>query len=335
MRIFIAGATGAVGKRLVPMLVASGHEVTGMTRSAAKAQSLRAAGAEPVVADVLDARGVKDAVVAARPDAVIHEATDLSALPVALRNIDRAFAGTNALRTTGTENLLAAARAAGARRFVAQSFAGWPYAKVGGPVKSEDDPIDPDPPKAVRETLAAIRRLEELTLGDDAVEGIALRYGGFYGPGTSLAPGGVHWKAVQKRRFPIVGDGGGVWSFLHVDDAAGATAIAVERGSPGAYNIADDEPARVREFLPVLADVIGAKPPRHLPAWLGRLLSGEAGMAMMTTIRGASNAKAKRELGWKLRWPTWREGFSALGSADGDAEGLASDQALEAADQRP
>jgi nucleoside-diphosphate-sugar epimerase len=342
MRIFLAGATGAVGKRLVPLLVQSGHEVTGMTRSPAKTEGLRAAGAEPVVGDALDGRGVMDAVAAARPDVVIHEATDLSSLG-APRNIDRAFAGTNALRTTGTENLLAAARAAGARRFLAQSFAGWPYAKVGGPVKTEEDPLDDDPPKGVRATLAAVRRLEEITVGDDEVEGVALRYGGFYGPGTSLTRGGTHWVAVQKRRFPIVGAGTGVWSFAHIDDVARATALAAERGAPGVYNIVDDEPAQVSEFLPVLADAIGAKPPRHVPEWLGRLLSGEAGVAMMTTIRGASNAKAKRELGWEPLWPSWRDGFrrgledpsAALGAAGGDAQGLAADQPLEASDNSP
>jgi 2-alkyl-3-oxoalkanoate reductase len=344
MRIFLAGATGAVGKRLVPLLLANGHHVTGTTRSSAKLAGLRDAGAEGVVADVLDGRGLAEAVAAAKPDVVVHEATDLASLS-AMGRFERQFDGTNALRTTGTENLLAAARAAGARRLVAQSFGGWPYARTGGAVKSEDDPLDPAPPKGMGPILDAIRRLEELTLGDDQVEGVVLRYGGFYGPGTSISPGEVLWAAVRKRRFPIVGAGTGVWSFAHIDDVARATAIAVERGAPGVYNVADDEPAPVSEWLPVLAEVVGGKPPRHVPTWVARLAAGEAGVSMMTSIRGAANAKAKRELGWELIWPSWREGFrrglsdegasAALRAAGGNAQGLAADQSLEAADNGP
>ncbi len=342
MRIFVAGATGAVGKRLVPLLLESGHEVTGMTRSPAKAQELRAAGADPAVGDVLDAAGVKEAVVAARPDVVIHQATDLSGLGFP-RNVDRAFVGTNELRSRGTENLIAAARAAGARRFLAQSFAGWPYAREGGSVKTEEDPLDPSPVKTTRQTLDAVRRLESAVTGAAGLEGLVLRYGGFYGPGTSMAPGAAHFDLIRSRRLPIVGAGTGVWSFAHIDDVAGATLAAVERGEPGIYNVVDDEPAPVSEWLPALADAIGAKPPRHVPVWLGRLAAGEAAVAMMTSIRGASNAKAKRELGWKLRWPTWREGFraglgdasAAFGAAGGHAQGLAANQALEASDHSP
>jgi 2-alkyl-3-oxoalkanoate reductase len=216
---------------------------------------------------------------------------------------------TNRLRTDGTDNLLAGARAAGARRFVAQSFAGWPYAREGGPVKSEDDPLDAHPPRAQRETLAAIRHLEAAAVGAADLEGVALRYGGFYGPGNALGKGGFLVEQVRKRRVPIVGDGAGVWSFLHIEDAAGAVVAALERGAPGVYNVVDDEPAPVSEWLPELAQVIGAPPPRRVPVWLGRLAAGEVGVSMMTSIRGASNAKAKRELGWRPRWSTWREGF--------------------------
>jgi nucleoside-diphosphate-sugar epimerase len=310
MRLFLAGATGALGKRLVPLLVANGHAVTGTTRSPEKAERLRAAGAEPVVVDVLNESAVVNAVTRAEPEVVVHEATALSSLD--LRKFDEAFALTNRLRTEGTDHLLAAARAAGARRFVAQSFAGWPYAREGGPAKSEDEPLDPNPPEAMRRTLDAIRYLESTVVEAHGIEGLALRYGGFYGPETSIAEGGEHWKAVQRRRFPIVGSGAGVWSFVHIDDAAAATMAALEHGRPGVYNIVDDDPAPVSEWLPALAAVIGAKPPRRLPAWVGRLAAGEAGVVMMTEIRGASNAKAKRELSWTLQHPSWREGFRTL-----------------------
>jgi nucleoside-diphosphate-sugar epimerase len=309
MKVFVAGATGAVGKRLVPLLVANGHEVVGTTRSAERAGALRKMGAEPVVVDVLDRDAVIAAVTEARPDAIVHQATALTGLGSNLRRLDRVFAPTNRLRTEGTDNLLAAARAAGVRRFVAQSFAGWPYAREGGPVKSEEDPLDANPPKPVSATLAAIRHLESAVTGADGIEGLALRYGGFYGPGTSLAEAGQHVELIRKRRFPIVGSGAGVWSFLHIDDAATATLAAVERGAPGVYNVVDDEPAPVSVFLPELAKAIGAKPPRHVPLWVGRIAAGEVGVIMMTEIRGASNAKAKRELGWRPRWASWREGF--------------------------
>ena len=308
MRVFVAGATGALGKRLVPMLVEAGHTVTGMTRSPGKAEALRSAGAEPVVADALDAPAVEAAVREAEPDVVVHELTALSSLG-SPRNLDKAFAQTNRLRTEGTDNLLAGARAAGARRFVAQSFGGWPYAREGGAVKSEDDPLDPDPPKAARETLAAVKHLEDAVLGAENIEGVVLRYGGFYGPDTSIAENGQHLELVRKRRFPVVGDGGGVWSLVHIDDAAAATHAAIERGAPGIYNVVDDEPAPIADWVPALADSVGAEPPRRVPVWLARVVSGELGVVMMTDIRGASNAKAKRELGWEPRYPSWREGF--------------------------
>jgi nucleoside-diphosphate-sugar epimerase len=307
MRIFLAGASGALGKQLIPMLVTGGHTVTATTRSAAKADALRAAGAEPVVLDALDRDAVVAAVTAARPDVIVHQLTALNDLSN-LRNFDKAFAQTNRLRTEGTDNLLAGARAAGVERFVAQSYTGWPYARTGGPVKTEDDPLDTDPPSDQRESLAAIRTLEARVT---EVGGIVLRYGGFYGPGTSVAPGGEQTDMVLKRRFPIIGDGGGIWSFVHIADAAAATVAAIERGAPGIYNIVDDEPAPVREWLPAFATVVGARPPRRIPRWLGRLAGGDAVTTMSTVSRGAANAKAKRELGWQPAYPSWRQGFAA------------------------
>jgi nucleoside-diphosphate-sugar epimerase len=311
MKIFVAGATGALGKQLVPQLVASGHDVVGMTRSESKTDLVRDLGARPVVADALDPDAVAQAVEGAEPEVIVHQLTALSGSPD-MRHPDRYFEVTNRLRTEGTDHLLAAGRAVGARRFVAQSFAGWPFARTGGAVKSEDDPLDPDPPNGIRATHAAIRYLEDAVTSADWAEGIVLRYGGFYGPGTSVSsdPEAEITVGVRKRKFPIVGDGGGVWSFIHIADAASATAAAIERGRPGIYNVVDDEPAPVREWIPVLANALGAKPPRRLPRWLGRLAAGEAATVFMTDIRGASNAKAKRELSWELRYPSWRQGFA-------------------------
>jgi 2-alkyl-3-oxoalkanoate reductase len=308
MKVFVAGGSGAVGTRLVPALVEAGHEVVATTRSAAKTDRLRELGAEPVVVDGLDREATIAAVRDSEAEAVVHQLTALTGA-TNFRRFDRDFALTNRLRTEGTDNLLAGARAAGARRFVAQSFAGWPYAREGGAVKTEDDPLDPDPPKAQRGTLAAIRHLEAAVVGAGDIAGIGLRYGGFYGPGNALGNGGFLVEQVRKRRVPIVGGGAGVWSFLHIEDAAGAVVAALERGAPGVYNVVDDEPARVSEWLPHLAQVIGAPPPRRVPVWLGRLAAGEVGVSMMTRIRGASNAKAKHELGWRPSWPTWRDGF--------------------------
>ena len=308
MHIFLAGATGAVGRSMIPRLLEHGHTVTGTTRSPAKADALRALGATPVVVDGLDRDAVIAAVAAARPDAIVHEMTSLAEMSD-LRHIDRSFAVTNRLRTEGTDNLLAAARAVGVQRIVAQSFAGWPYARTGGPVKTEDDPLDSEPPAQLRATLEAIRHVErEVT----AAGGVALRYGGFYGPGTGMAPGGDQWDMVRARKFPVVGDGGGVWSFVHIDDAASATIAALERWTPGEiYNVVDDTPSPVREWLPALAASIGARPPRHVPRWVGRALGAHV-VAMMCEIRGASNAKARAVLGWSPAWPTWREGFESL-----------------------
>ena len=310
MKVFIAGATGAIGKQLVPMLVERGHEVTGMTRTSAKQDLIRGLGARPVVADALDPEGVARAVTEAEPEVVIHQLTAIDASRFG-RSLDKTFALTNRLRTEGTDHLLAAANAVGARRFIAQSFAGWPFERTGGPIKTEEDPLQASPPKTVSETLGAIKYLEATVTGAEGIEGLALRYGGFYGPGTSLAvnPDSEQVEMVRKRRFPIVGNGAGIWSLVHIHDAAAAPAAAVEGGEPGLYNVVDDEPAPVSVALPELARVIGAPPPRRIPRWLGRLLAGEGMTIMMTEVRGASNAKAKRELGWELRYPSWRLGI--------------------------
>jgi nucleoside-diphosphate-sugar epimerase len=317
MKVFVAGATGVLGRNLVPQLVARGHEVVGMTRSASKQDLVRSLGARPVVADALDPDAVARAVASAEPEVIVHQLTALSGPTSArdMRRPDRSFAATmtNRLRTEATDHLLAAGRAVGARRFVVESFAGFRFGRTGGPVQSEADPLDPnDPPPPLRGVQAAYLYLERVVTTIEWGEGLALRYGGLYGPGTSLslAPDAVMAAPVRKRRFPIVGDGGGVWSHVHIDDAAAATAVAVARGEPGIYNIVDDEPAPVREWLPVLASALGAKPPRRVPRWLGRLLAGEAATAMMTEARGASNEKAKRELGWKPRYASWRQGFA-------------------------
>ena len=308
MRVFVAGATGALGKRLVPQLVANGHDVVGMTRSPERAEWLRSVGADARVADALDRTAVLDAVQTARPDVVVHQLTSLSS-PGSLRRFDEQFAATNRLRTEGTDALLEAAVASGAKRFVAQSYAGWPYAREGGPVKGEDDPLDPSPPKHMRQTLAAIRHLEDAVLNAPGLDGTVLRYGSFYGPGTAIAPDGAIGELLRRRRFPVIGDGSGIWSFVHVDDAAAATVRAVELGGAGVYNIVDDDPASVREWLPELAAAVGAKPPLRLPTLVGRLAAGEVGVALMTQVRAASNAKAKEELGWQPRYPSWRSGF--------------------------
>jgi nucleoside-diphosphate-sugar epimerase len=313
MRVFVAGATGAIGKPLVPMLVSEGHEVVAMTRSVRKADQLKAGGAIPAVADGLDRRAVVDAVVGAKPEVVIHQLTALTGFRD-LKHWDREWAQTNRLRTEGTDHLLEGARAAGTRGFIAQSYAGWPYAREGGAVKTEDEPFDPDPPAQMRPTLEAIRYLEDKVLGAQGLEGTVLRYGSLYGPGTSIALGGDIVETVRARKFPLVDGGSGIWSFIHVEDAASAALACVEPGKAGLYNVVDDEPAPVSVWLPELARAVGAKPPRRLPAWLAGLAVGPVGVSMMTRVRGASNAKAKRELGWQPRYPSWREGFrSGLG----------------------
>jgi nucleoside-diphosphate-sugar epimerase len=302
MRVFVVGASGAIGTRLVPQLTDRGHEVIGTFNTPGNEERLRALGAQPVALDLLDPRAVRKAVLEAAPDAIVHQATALANMRFS-RNLDRGFVQTNRLRTEGTDTLLAAAREAGVDRFVAQSFASARYERTGGMVKTEDDPLDTAPLPATRQSHAAMRHLDEAVTG---AGGIALRYGAFYGASNDglIEP-------VRKRQFPVVGGGGGVTSWIHLDDAAAATVLVLEAGVPGIYNVVDDEPAPVREWLPVLASVLGAKPPRHFPRWLARLFAGEAGVLLGTESRGASNAKVKRELGWTPRYPSWREGFAA------------------------
>jgi nucleoside-diphosphate-sugar epimerase len=307
--MFVAGATGAVGKYLVPLLIQRDHEVVALTRSAEKAKLLEAIGARVVVGDALDAAAIGAAVAAAKPDAVVHQMTALTGIGANLKQLDEAFAPTNRLRTDGLDHLLAASRAAGVRRFIAQSFTGWPYARTGGPVKTEADPLDSNPPPHFEKTLAAIRYLEETLAGCRDLDALVLRYGFFYGPGTSIAADGEIVAALRQRKLPIVGDGAGIWSFTHVADAASATVAALDRGSPGLYNIVDDEPAPVVDWLPSLAAAVDAEPPRHVPAWLAKPLIGAGGVTMMTEIRGASNAKAKRDLDWRPEYASWRDGF--------------------------
>jgi 2-alkyl-3-oxoalkanoate reductase len=304
MRVFLAGATGVIGRQLVPQLLAAGHQVTATTRSQAKIDGLRAAGTEPVLLDGLDGAAVGAAVAQAEPEVIVHEMTALAG-NISFRKFDQTFGATNKLRTAGVDHLLAAAAAQGVPRFIVQSFAGWPYALSGNAVKTEDDPLTGSPPAAMRGSLAAIRHLED-AVTSAPLAGLVLRYGGLYGPGASdvLVP------MLKRRQVPVVGSGAGVWSFVHVTDAAGATLAAVQGGPAGIYNVVDDEPATVAEWLPALARAVGAKPPLHVPAWIGRVAAGEAGLYMMTKARGCSNAKAKAELGWKLVWPSWRTGFA-------------------------
>jgi nucleoside-diphosphate-sugar epimerase len=303
MKVFVAGASGAIGTRLVPQLLDRGHEVIGTATSPERAKRVSASGAEAIVLDLLDARAVREAVLAAGPDAIVHEATALANL-TDFKHFDRSFAQTNRLRTEGTDALLAGAREAGVRRFVAQSYASARYVREGGPVKSEDDPLDSNVPEAARESWEAMAYLDRAV---PEAGGIILRYGVFYGE-----PDDVLVETVRKRLWPIIGEGGGVTSFIHLEDAAAATVLALEHEGPAIYNVVDDEPAPAREWLPEVARIVGAKPPRRFPAWLARLFAGEAVVMMGTESRGASNAKAKRELGWALRYPSWRQGFAGL-----------------------
>jgi 2-alkyl-3-oxoalkanoate reductase len=316
MKVFVAGATGVLGRSLVPQLVARGHDVVGMTRSPSKQDLVRSLGARPVVADALDPDAVAEAVASAEPEVIVHQLTALSGKMSVkdMRHPDRAPGAimTNRLRSEGTDHLLAAARAVGARRFVAQSFAAFRWAHTGGPVLTEADPLDPDPPAALRAPITGLLHVERAVASIEWGEGLVLRYGGFYGPGTSVSrtPDAVFAEAVRKRRFPIIGDGNGVWSHIYIEDAAAATAAAVERGAPGIYNVVDDDPAPVREWLPALAKALDAKPPRRIPRWLARLAAGDTATLMMTESRGSSNEKAKRELGWQPRYASWRQGFA-------------------------
>jgi nucleoside-diphosphate-sugar epimerase len=318
MRVFVAGASGALGRRLVPRLIDAGHEVIGTHNSPTNAELLRTLGAKPVLLDLLDASAVRKAVLDNAPEAIVHQATALANVKFS-RSLDKTFVKTNQLRTEGTDALLAAAREAGVRRFVAQSFASYRYVRSGGLIKMEEDPLDPTPPPNTQQSFAAMAYLDRAVTD---FGGIALRYGGFYGdPKDGWA------ELVRKRWFPIIGDGGGMISWIHLEDAAAATVLALQHGAPAIYNIVDDEPAPVREWLPALAESVGAKPPRRLPTWLARLLVGEAAVVMGTEVRGAANAKAKRELGWTLRYPSWRQGFPAVYSTltvpDGSVPSLA------------
>jgi 2-alkyl-3-oxoalkanoate reductase len=305
MRVFVAGATGVIGQYLVPSLVAAGHEVTGTTRSPAKAGQLKSAGATPAIVDGLDRQAVLDAVRAAQPDVIVHQMTALASMR-SFRHFDKEFAVTSELRTKGTDYLLEGARQAGTRRFIAQSFIGWNNARTGSEVKSETDPLDSDPVRSTRQALAALRYLEE-TVPGAVPEGLVLRYGPFYGHGSSDSMIDL----VRKRQMPVIGGGVGIWSFCEVTDAAAATLAAVTRGEPGLYNVVDDDPAPVHEWLPYLAECLDAKAPMHAPAWVGKLLAGDLAVAMMTEARGSSNAKARRELDWAPGYPSWRDGFPA------------------------
>jgi nucleoside-diphosphate-sugar epimerase len=309
VRILVAGASGAVGQRLLPLLVRAGHDVFGTTRSSAKTNLIEKLGAHPVVMDALDRQAVLQAVTSTRPQVIVHQMTSLARMRN-LKKFDAEFAATNRLRTEGTTHLIEASEPAGVERLVVQSFTGWPYAREGGRIKDEDDPLDPHPPEAMQRTLEAIRRLEAAVLGARTLNGIVLRYGYFYGPGTSIAPESDTGRAILRRQLPVVGTGSGVWSFIHIDDVAQATALAIAGAPSGLYNIVDDEPADVAVWLPALARAFGAKPPRHVPVWLARWLIGDAGVSLMTGVRGASNAKAKRVLSWQPRYATWRDGFT-------------------------
>ncbi|HZB27092.1 MAG TPA: NAD(P)-dependent oxidoreductase [Gemmatimonadales bacterium] len=308
MKIFVAGSTGAIGKLLVPELIDQGHQVTALVRTPEKARQVEAAGARAAVADALNHADLSAAIIRAEPEVIIDQLTALAGA-VDLKNFDREAEPTNRLRTEGTDALLAAASAVGARRFIAQSFCGWPFAREGGAVRTEEAPLDSNPPAGFSRTLGAIKYLENTVRDTGELDGLVLRYGAFYGPGTAIARDGQIVEMVRRRLLPIVGDGAGIWSFIHIRDAAKATAAAVTRGNPGIYQIVDDDPAPVSAWLPALAQAVGAKPPRRVPAVLGKLAIGEGGVSMMTKIRGCSNAKAKRELGWQPSYSSWRRGF--------------------------
>lgn len=308
MKAFVAGASGAIGKQLVPQLIANGYEVVAMTRTSQHTSLLSAMGAQPVVIDAFDRAAVIEAVKRARPEIVIHQLTALTGVKNYMK-FDQEFALTNRLRTEGTDNLLAGAQTAGTRQFIAQSYGNWNYARTGAGLKAEDDPLDPSPPRNQIQSLKAIRHLENAVLTASGIEGIVLRYGNLYGPGTGIAANGEIVAMVRKRQLPLVGSGAGVWSFIHVADAAAAILAAIEHCASGIYNICDDEPAPVATWLPELARATGARPPMHIPVWLARTIIGDVGISMMTQVRGASNAKARRDLDWKPGYSSWRQGF--------------------------
>lgn len=297
-----------VGRFLLPHLVEDGHEVVALVRTTDKAEAVEATGAEVAFADAFNSEELTAAIRRAEPEVIIHHLTALTGTGN-FKKFDEEFALTNRFRTEVTDAMLAAARTVGTRRFIAQSFCGWPFAREGGPVKSEDDPLDPDPPASFSKSLAAIRYLEDTVERTEDLQALALRFGIFYGPGTGIAEDGSIVELVRKRRMPIVGDGAGIWSFIHMQDVARATVAAMHHGEPGTYNIVDDEPAPVSTWLPALAEAVGAKPPYNVPVWLAKLMIGDGGVSMMTKIRGGSNAKAKREFGWQPIYPSWRRGF--------------------------
>ncbi|MFI6825683.1 NAD-dependent epimerase/dehydratase family protein [Kribbella sp. NPDC050241] len=308
MKVLVAGATGGLGRSLVPQLVAAGHEVVGMIRSESKAASIKALGANVVLADGLDAAAVKAAVDTVRPEVVVHQMTALKS-GINFKKFDQSFAMTNRLRIEGTDNLLSASQAAGVRRFVVQSYAGWNLQQGGSATKTEADPLNPNPVAAQRQTMAGIKHLESVVTNADGIEGIALRYGAFYGPTGDIGKGGSMVEMIRKRQLPLIGDGAGVWSFIHYDDAADATVKAVESDATGIYQIADDDPAQAAVWLPEFARILGVKGPRHVPVWLGRLAAGEVGVAAFTTMRGADNSLAKATFDWQPGYASWREGF--------------------------
>ena len=308
MKVFVAGSTGAIGRSLLPLLIEKRHDVVALVRTPARAKDVEALGARAAVADALDPDGLRAAIRRAAPEAVIHELTSLKGV-TNFRRFDQTFALTNRFRTRTLDTMLAAARSIGVRRFIAQSYCGWPYAREGSPVKTEDDPLDPAPPTSFRESLAAIRYLEDTIRQTRDIQAFALRYGNLYGPGTDISAEGTVADLVSRRKLPLFGSGAGVWSFIHVRDAASATVAAMSRGSPGIYNVVDDEPVPVNVWLPALANALGARPPRRLPAWVGALLLGDGGLSMMTLARGGSNAKSKRELAWQPSFASWRRGF--------------------------
>jgi nucleoside-diphosphate-sugar epimerase len=308
MKVLVAGATGGLGRSLVPQLVAAGHEVTGMIRSESGAAGVRAFGADVVLADGLDAAAVRAAVESVRPEVVVHQMTALKG-GIDFKHFDDSFAMTNRLRTEGTDNLLAASQAAGVRRFVVQSYAGWNLQHGGSATRTEADPLDPNPVPATRQTMAGIKHLESAVTNAEGIEGVALRYASFYGPTGDIGKGGSMVELIRKRRLPIIGDGSGIWSFIHYDDAAAVTVKAIESDVIGIFQVADDDPAPVKEWLPEFARILGAKPPRHVPTWIGRLAVGDAGVAAFTEIRGADNRLAKETFGWQPGYASWREGF--------------------------
>ena len=310
MKIFVLGGTGVIGKNLIPLLVEKRHEVTALVRSSEKAKLVEDMGAEAVKANVFDKEELTKVIRKAEPEVIIHQLTALATFSGNFRNFDKEFKMTNRFRSEVTDTLLNIAKDIGTKRFIAQSFCGWPFARVGGPIKSEEDPLDPEPPSSFRRSLDAIKHLEKSVRESQKVEALALRYGFFYGPGTSISKDGSIAEAIRKRRIPLIGNGAGVWSFLHIGDAVQSTVAALTNGSPGIYNVVDDEPAPVSEWLPFLAESLEAKPPSKVPVWLAKILIGEAGVSMMTKIRGASNSKAKNELKWEPIYSSWRQGFT-------------------------